>query len=111
MSSMKHFAAGEVIAKEGEKAHCFYVLVDGKVGVYRNNNAIAEFSKPGEIVGEISLILNKPRTAEIRAITVCNMLVISGDIDEIMRMYPDISKKLIKSLAERLERTINHGKL
>jgi len=111
MSSMKHFLAGEIIAKEGEKAHCFYVLVEGKVSVYRNKNLIAEFSKPGEIVGEISLIPGKARTAEIKAVTNCNMLVISGDLEDIMKMYPDISKKLIKSLAERLERTINQGKL
>ncbi|MFA7420201.1 MAG: cyclic nucleotide-binding domain-containing protein [Melioribacteraceae bacterium] len=112
MSSMKHCLAGEIIAKEGDKAHGFYVLLEGKVGVFRGNNLIAEFSKAGDIIGEVSLILNKPRSAEIKALADSNMLVIAGELDEIIRMYPDISKKLIKTLAERLERTINNkGKL
>lgn len=105
MSSMKHFISGEVIANEGEKAKAFFVLVEGKVGVYKNGNKIAQFEKPGEIVGEISLILNKPRTAEIKALADSSLLIVSGELDEIIRMYPDISKKLIKTLAERLAKS------
>ena len=112
MSSMKHFSNGEVIAEVGEKAKCFYVLVEGKVGVYKDANLIVEFSKAGDIIGEVSLILNKPRSAEIKALADSNLLIVSGELDDIIRMYPDISKKLIKTLAERLERTINNkGKL
>ncbi len=106
MSSMKNFIPGEVIAKEGEKPTAFFVLVEGKVGVFKNEKMIAQFEKPGEIVGEVSLILNKPRTAEIKALEDSSLLVVSGELDEIIRMYPDISKKLIKTLAERLSNSI-----
>ncbi|MEW6653182.1 MAG: cyclic nucleotide-binding domain-containing protein [Bacteroidota bacterium] len=105
MSSMKHFISGEVIAKEGEKANVFFVLVEGKVGIFKNGNKITQFEKPGEIVGEMSLILKKPRSAEIKALANSSVLIISGELDEIIRMYPDISKKLIKTLAERLAKT------
>ncbi|MDP2039460.1 MAG: cyclic nucleotide-binding domain-containing protein [Ignavibacteria bacterium] len=102
MSSMKHYVFGEVVAHEGDKTKNFFVLVEGKIGIFKNGKKIAQFEKPGEIIGEISLILNRPRTAEIRALEASSMLIISGELDEIIRMYPDISKKLIKSLAERL---------
>ncbi|MBI5807853.1 MAG: cyclic nucleotide-binding domain-containing protein [Ignavibacteriales bacterium] len=105
MSSMRNFKGGETIASEGEKSKCFFVLVNGKVGIFKNNKKIAEFSKPGEIIGEMSLILNKPRSAEIKALTDSSLLQISGELDDIIKMYPDISKKLIKTLAERLAKT------
>ncbi len=102
MSTMKFFKAEEVIAAEGEHAKNLFILVDGKIGVFKNNQKIIEFSKPGEIVGEMSLILNKPRSATIKALTDTNLLVVTGELDDIIKIYPDISKKLIKSLAERL---------
>jgi CRP-like cAMP-binding protein len=105
MSSMKMYRKDEVIAAEGEKARCFYVLVDGKIGVFKNNHKIVEYSKAGVIVGELSRILNRPRNADIIALEDSNLLSIEGEIEEIIRVYPDISKKLIKTLAERLADT------
>jgi CRP-like cAMP-binding protein len=107
---MKHYVFGEVVAHEGDKTKNFFVLVEGKIGVFKNGKKIAEFDKPGEIIGEMSLILNKPRSAEIRALEASSMLIISGELDEIIRMYPDISKKLIKTLAERLAKATEGNK-
>lgn len=104
MSSIKNFKSGETIAHEGDKSKCFYVLINGKVGIFKGNKKITEFSKAGEIVGEMSLILGKPRTSEIRALEDSSLLQITGELDDIIKMYPDISKKLIKTLAERLDK-------
>ena len=102
MSTMKNFKKDEVIANEGEKAKCIFVLVEGKVGIFKNNRKISEFSKSGDMIGEISMILNRPRTATIKALTDCNLLTIEGELDDLIKLYPDISKKLIRTLAERL---------
>lgn len=110
MSSMKNFKGGDVICKEGEKSKSFFVLVDGKIGIYKNKKLIAEFSKAGDMIGEMSLILKRPRTAEIRANADSSLLEISGELDDIIKMYPDISKKLIKTLAERLAKATEDNK-
>lgn len=102
MSTMKYFKKDEVIVNEGEKAKCIFVLVEGKVGIFKNNRKISEYSKSGEMIGEISMILNRPRTATIKALTDCNLLTIEGELDDLVKLYPDISKKLIRTLAERL---------
>ena len=102
MSTMKNYKKDEVISKEGERANCIFVLVDGTVGVFKNNRKISEYSKSGEMIGEISMILNRPRTATIKAMTDCNLLSIQGELDDLIKLYPDISKKLIRTLAERL---------
>ena len=105
MLTMKSFMQGEVIAKEGEHSKCFFILVEGTVGIFRGEKKITEFKESGAIIGELSLILNKPRTATIKALTYANVLIIEGELDEIIKRYPDYSKKLIKSLAERLAKT------
>jgi len=102
---MKSFMQGEVIAQEGDSSKGFFILVEGTVGIFRGDNKIAEFKESGTILGELSMILNKPRTASIKALTYVNVLVVEGDLDEIVKRYPDYSKKLIKSLAERLAKT------
>lgn len=102
MSRLISYSAGSVIAMEGEAARKLFFLVEGKIGIFKSNKLITEFDKEGEIVGEMSLILKKPRTAEIRAITDSKLLEVEGDIDDIVRQYPDVSKKIIRSLAERL---------
>ncbi|PKL81696.1 MAG: hypothetical protein CVV24_13950 [Ignavibacteriae bacterium HGW-Ignavibacteriae-3] len=106
MSSMNFFKKDQIITAEGEKANNIFVLVDGKVGIFKKNKKISEFSKPGEIFGELSMILNRPRNATIKAITDCNLLSIEGQLDELIKLYPDISKKLIKTLAERLSDSV-----
>jgi CRP/FNR family transcriptional regulator, cyclic AMP receptor protein len=102
MSTMKFFKQGQIISSEGDKAENIFVLVDGRVGIFKDDRKISEFSKPGEIFGELSMILKRPRTATIKALIDCNLLIIEGELDELIKLYPDISKKLIKTLAERL---------
>lgn len=102
MSRLVSYSAGSIIAGEGEAAKKLFFLVEGKIGIFKSNKLITEFDKEGEIVGEMSLILKKPRTAEIRAVTDSKLLEVEGDLDDIVRQYPDISKKIIKALAERL---------
>jgi len=42
MSTIKNFKKDDLIVKEGEKAKNFFILVEGKVGIFRNNEKIAE---------------------------------------------------------------------
>jgi CRP-like cAMP-binding protein len=107
MSKLKSYLAGSSIAKEGEQARKLFILVEGKIGIYKGNSLITEFDKEGEVVGEMSLILKKPRSAEIRAVTDSKLLEIEGELDDIVKQYPEISKKIIHSLAERLAQATN----
>ncbi len=102
MSKLKSFMKDELIVKEGDKSKEFFILVEGKVGIFKGDKKISEFDKEGTILGELSMILNKPRTASIKTLSPVKVLVIEGELDEIIRQYPEYSKKLIHSLAERL---------
>jgi CRP-like cAMP-binding protein len=97
------FKKGEIISHEGELNFDLYILVEGKVGIYKKNILIKEFDKRGTIIGEMSVILKMPRTATIRAVENSTILILKSDLDVLMKCNPDVVKKIIRSLAERLK--------
>jgi CRP-like cAMP-binding protein len=102
---MKFFKKDQIIAKEGIKENRLFILVDGRVGIFKGTLKVAEFNQAGTILGEIAVILNQPRTASIKALEDTNVIFYDVTIDELVRTLPDISLKIMKNLAERLANT------
>lgn len=97
------FKKGMIITQEKENNDELYILMEGKVGIYKGNILIKEFDRMGTIIGEMSVILGLPRTATIRATTDVKVLVHKADLDYLIKNNPDIIKKIVRSLAERLK--------
>lgn len=102
---MKQFSEGEILIADGSVDSHLYILVNGKVGVYKGNRLIASSSQEGTIIGEMSLILNRPRTATIKALAFTTVIEIEGNIDNLIKNHPDVTKKLLINLADRLAKT------
>ncbi|NIQ02137.1 MAG: cyclic nucleotide-binding domain-containing protein [Nitrospinaceae bacterium] len=64
-----HFKPGEKILKEGEVDYGFYVLLEGKVSVVRDQPPEISLAQlvPGAIFGEITLKAQRPRSSSIAA--------------------------------------------
>lgn len=79
IADFKNAAAGEAVVKKGETSQSFYVLLEGRVGVYlvEGAKAIACIG-PGEIFGELGIIDQKERTATVRALEDAMMLEFDG---------------------------------
>ena len=102
---MNFYKKDDVIVQEGADDHLIYILTKGKVGIFKGEKKIAEFSQKGTVVGEMSTILRSPRTATIKAMEDTYLITIDADIDSLITKYPDISKKILVSLAKRLKNT------
>ncbi len=94
--------AGTMIIDQGQTGREAFVIIDGTVTVKRNNRKVATLG-PGDVVGEMSLLDNGPRTATVVCDTDCTLLVIDqrrflAAVEEI----PAISHKLLASLAGRV---------
>ncbi|OBF19755.1 GNAT family N-acetyltransferase [Mycobacterium sp. ACS4331] len=66
------FRAGDVLMRQGEQAHSFYVIAEGDVAIRHENDdgSITELTVPfGQIVGEIALLRNGTRVATVVATT------------------------------------------
>jgi CRP-like cAMP-binding protein len=96
---------GETIIREGEKDKSIFFLISGKIGVYKGDKLVAYISQPNSPIGEISAILDTPRTATCIALEESELVVYKGGIDEIITKFPKTAKAIIKNLAERLAKS------
>ena len=61
-------AAGDVIFSEGDSADAMFVIIDGEIAITIHGTKV-DVAKSGDIVGEMALIDNNPRSATVVAIT------------------------------------------
>src|SRR4051812_11212237 len=66
MATEVSFPAGRVIARQGEVGTGFFIVVDGRVRVVRDSRTLAELG-PGEFFGELSVLDQQPRIAQVVA--------------------------------------------
>ena len=107
-AASKVYKAGEVLCNEGEIGKEMYILLDGELSVWVNNNKVAEITKKGEIIGEIAVLLGiKTKTFEKRTATLKikkDAKIVSMPSDKIVDIIcrdPKIIVHTIKTLAER----------
>ncbi len=85
------FRKGEVIAKQGDKGDCMYILRRGTVVCTIEGEEVKRYS-PGEYFGERSLIKDEPRAATLTAQTEVDVLqldraafsLLLGPLEDIM---------------------------
>lgn len=94
--------AGKVLCREGAAGHEFFVIVEGEVEVTQKGRRIG-VRGPGEIIGEIALIENVPRTATVTAKTPVRFFVLTRQsFWGLMDRHPQVQRKILTTLARRL---------
>lgn len=101
-SPVIEIAAGEVFISEGEKTGKLFVLVEGVIEVYRDDIEIAVASRPGAVFGEMSLLLDTPHTANVKALEPSRLHVIEDAIGY-LRNNPSLTLPIARLLARRLQ--------
>ncbi len=97
------FEDGDLIIREGNTDKNFYQLLQGCLVITKNGRVVGEISQPGEYFGEMSALLNQPRTATVRSKGKSVVKVFPGDkLRETIDNYPDIAFTIIKSLMLRV---------
>ncbi len=95
-----------ILIKEGELSHNMYWVQSGTLVVTKkqgDEDIVLEQINAGELVGEISFLDQKPRSATVRAISDCELIQIPYEtIDAIFKTQPKWLEILVKTLAERL---------
>ena len=96
------FSAGSVLTRQGQTGGLAFVIASGKAEVVRGGKRLATLG-PGDVVGELSLLDGKPRSATVKALTDIEVLEISADdLRRLLRKAPSVVRKLLEALAERL---------
>src|SRR5215212_2573027 len=62
------YEAGEMVIAAGATTGKLLLLRHGVVEVVRDGTQIARISQPGSVFGELAVLLDKPHTADVRAV-------------------------------------------
>ena len=104
-----NYDAGQVMFNAGDSADAAYVVIDGTVEISvptPSGPIIINTMTKNEILGEIAIVGEVPRTATAKALTKLETLKISKELFiKIIRENPDAAIELIKILAARLAST------
>ncbi len=104
-SARLYFRIGDTIVREGDPSDGWFVLLTGKVGVFKSDFTVAEIAKPGTVIGELGFLLNIPRTATLIAQEPTLLLHVRVGLDELYAQHPEIAKRMMMIVAERLVKT------
>ncbi len=100
-AAVERFAPGTVLLTEGETSGRLYVLAEGSVEVLRGDTQVAVIGDPGSVFGEMSVLLNRPHTATVRAASPVGAFVFE-DAESFLKSNPEIAFLVGKLLAARL---------
>jgi signal transduction histidine kinase len=113
-SNLLVFAPGEIIIEEGSDSEEMYIVVEGMLIVTKlTENRDVELARlgPGQVVGEIALLDNAPRTATVKAIESSKVIEVPVDAFENLLGDPTVVRRLFRTVTERLreiEDTLRH---
>jgi CRP/FNR family transcriptional regulator, cyclic AMP receptor protein len=97
------FEPGADLLCEDKTSGLLYVLIDGEVEILKGDFQINTVFDPGAIFGEISVLLDIPNSATVRAVTRCSTHEIQAG-DAFLQSHKEIAYQLSKLLAQRLNR-------
>jgi CRP-like cAMP-binding protein len=96
------YESGDFILRQGGRTQSLFIVLEGTVSVIRDGQKVAT-RKPGEFIGEISMIDMRPRTASAVADGPVRCLVLPNDaLRELVMQDPHVAWALLTTLASRL---------
>ena len=99
---------GAVLVREGGLAREFFVLIDGTVEVTKNGKKIDERSG-GDFVGEMGLVSDRPRSADVISNGYCHLLALyKKDFRALLAKRPSVRSEIEAVAARRVAE--NEGK-
>ncbi len=103
----KTFAPGEVMIRESGESDRLFVLIDGQVEVMRKDTQVSYIDEPGSLFGEMSVLLDMPYSATVKALSETKAYVIEDAIKFLMS-DPAIAIEVASLLARRLYYTTSY---
>lgn len=106
-------AAGECIVRQDEKGDCMYIIVDGRAKViHQQDGKRFELAllQSGDFFGELALVDEGPRSANVEAVTDCVLLRIPQSVVRALAgVYPSAAFKLLVAVGRVLVGRLRKG--
>jgi len=105
-STWQDYDMSDDIILEGELDDCFYIIIEGEVGVLKNDQSIRMLSV-GDCFGEMGYLAKTERTATIKALTETSLLKINSTVISQVSLNCQVRflKVFLRTLIHRLSMT------
>jgi serine/threonine protein kinase len=106
-TQVARFNQGEMVIQAGEMGRRIYFIFEGKVEVqipdFRGDVKSRILLKKGEVVGEISLLINSNYSADIEALTKTTAFYLDRDhFKELIEKHPDFAEVMSQLMTSRM---------
>jgi CRP-like cAMP-binding protein len=99
MCKQEAYEEKQTIFSEGDNADHFYLLVSGEVSISIKENEVARL-EPGEIIGEMALLEDIPRTATVSAVKKSVLFFIP--VKALSTKLPSMAYKVLLGVAQQM---------
>ncbi len=108
--SLRARAAGEMLVQADAPFSSLSVILSGSADVRRRDGVVLATLGAGDVVGEMSFLNGRPRTADVAAMTDAEVLLITREfLERLTRGAPAVAARLLMNLSmylvDRLQNT------
>ena len=102
------YPPGHILCREGEYEEVFYILAEGTASISKTmgeeeGEKILRAAGAGDLIGEMALIQNAPRSATVRAVTECTALEMDkSDFETMLAQSPRMALDIIRITLDRM---------
>lgn len=108
-SQLLQFDDGEILFRMGDRADCAYVIISGEVEIMAETDSgefVAGILGKNELVGEMAILTNSPRSATIRARGGVVALRIAEDMFlKLLAENSEVALDVMRQLSRKLARS------
>ena len=107
----RQYSAGEKIVDMGNAGAGAVLILSGEVSIRINDVELGRMHR-GDLFGEVALVADLPRTAEVTAIDDCELVFfLRSDLQEWLAIMPKEAARLLQNLSKMLaERLLDKNK-
>jgi signal transduction histidine kinase len=97
-----------VLCREGAYEDVFYIIADGNAAISKHiseqdGESLLRIAGKGDLVGEMALIQNAPRSATVRTVTECTVLEMDKkDFETLLSRSPSMAINIIRITLDRI---------
>jgi CRP/FNR family cyclic AMP-dependent transcriptional regulator len=105
LSKERSYEPGENIVSKGESGVGFYLILEGAVDIKSDGKTLTKLG-PGQFFGEMSVLDNQPRSADVVVVEPTRCLTLSAwSFNAMISENPKIALRMLQEFVRRLRNT------